>query len=832
MEGLKKIPENINCHQCGAPINLTDQSAFSHVECPRCEAVSVVPVHYGHFLLLHALGIGGRGTVYKAVDLQLNRYVAIKILRKKVATNPVFVEDFAREARAAAAASSHPNVAQVYAFGECDGQCYLTMELLSRGSLDDRITKLGKLPEREVLDIGLQIAAGLQAAHAHGLLHRDVKPGNILFNSEGVPKIVDFGLSHARNRATSVDGQTDAIWGTPYYIAPEKLRGKPEDIRSDIYSLGATLFHALAGRPPFDTRTANLGVIKHAIPPAESLHTYAPMVCKSTTDVIARMLAKNPAERFESYDALIQALRVALLALQSDSEKHTSIATGGKWVFIASVFMVIVSLAIATVIVALVLVNHGKIPGMERLALPRPGRSSGVAGKSAFVQPSAEVDFNENAEWVKYWGNATTAFANGDFQKALDGYGNARRVLRTQVRHRQWINYFEGLTLLAAGRDNEALQSFTNKMGDETNVKLSDTVTPTDFVVILTRAMVGGMTNASIMSLEIAGPRLPQWAAGMVEFSSGLKRMEAAKFESAGLAFRRYLAFQPDASQRWAFRLRPLAEKLAGDCETATKILKEIDDLSLEGKYEAALAMIQATEAKPVSASLRSVLRDRKTRLQTGLARQRQAQEVMAQQAEPKKREQEEAARVRAKEETKQLTAIESQLGSLWEAYDFNGVVARYEAIAPQLTTVGGKQLLEQRLTVVRLIADVKSQLIADLAKRPYERGDLQTRARAALAGMLGRATDSELIFRTQFGVISVKWRDLASDSMAQLAEFYATAFAGNESVETRAHRYLALAAFDKQYGLEQQAGRCAKQAAQFLPELQPQVDLILKVSN
>jgi serine/threonine protein kinase len=362
MEAPRKIPETINCHQCGAPIDLTGQSAFSHVECPRCDAVSVVPVHYGHFLLLYALGIGGTGTVYKAVDLQLNRYVAIKILRKRVATNPVFIEDFAREARAAAAVSSHPNVAQVYAFGECEGQCYLTMELLSRGSLDDRITKLGKLPELEVLELGLQVAAGLQAAHAHGLLHRDVKPGNILFNSEGVPKIVDFGLSQMRNRGKSASGPSDAIWGTPYYIAPEKLCGKPEDLRSDIYSLGATLFHALAGRPPFDARTVNLLAAKHATPPADSLRRHVPGVHESTTGVIARMLAKDPAKRFESYDALIQAFHEAMAALKVDGEGRASEAPN-RLVSGAAILIAIASLLIAIVVAVLVVINRGKIFG-------------------------------------------------------------------------------------------------------------------------------------------------------------------------------------------------------------------------------------------------------------------------------------------------------------------------------------------------------------------------------------------------------------------------------------------------------------------------------------
>jgi serine/threonine protein kinase len=178
------------------------------------------------------------------------------------------------------------------------------MELLDRGSLDDRITKLGQLPEADVLSIGIQLASALRAAWRHGLLHRDVKPGNVLFNDEDVPKIVDFGLA----RYDKGDSGQTRVWGTPYYVAPEKLRDQPEDFRSDIYSLGATLFHALAGQPPFDAATAGEVVTKHATQPAYSLNMYAPSVHERTTRVISRMLAKDPAKRHQSYDELIRDL--------------------------------------------------------------------------------------------------------------------------------------------------------------------------------------------------------------------------------------------------------------------------------------------------------------------------------------------------------------------------------------------------------------------------------------------------------------------------------------------------------------------------------------------
>jgi serine/threonine protein kinase len=308
MDAPGPVPDSINCHACGALLDLTGQTGFTHVECKRCEALSVVPLQFGDFLLLSPIGSGSVGAVYKAIDLPLNRYLALKILPRKLSANPEFVNNFSREARAAAV--NHHNVAQVYSFGEHDDQYYIAMELLERGSLDDRITKLGKLPEGDVLSIGIQIASALRAAWRRGLLHRDVKPGNILFNEDEVPKIVDFGLARSHGKDTeNVAGEgSEHVWGTPYYIAPEKLRGQPEDFRSDMYSLGATLFHAAAGRPPFDAATTGEVITKHVTQPAFSLRTYAPTVHDRTMQVIACMLAKDPDERYGSYDELIQEL--------------------------------------------------------------------------------------------------------------------------------------------------------------------------------------------------------------------------------------------------------------------------------------------------------------------------------------------------------------------------------------------------------------------------------------------------------------------------------------------------------------------------------------------
>jgi serine/threonine protein kinase len=331
MDAPGNVPDSINCHSCGAILDLTGQTGFTHVECQHCGAPSVVPLKFADFLLLNVIGTGGTGTVYKAIDVPLNRYLALKVLRSNLASDPEFVARFSGEARATATVN-HPNIAQVYSFGEIDHWCYTAMELCDQGSLDRRITQLGRLAEPDVLSIGLQIASALRAASQHGVLHRDVTPGNILFNEDGVPKLVDFSLASAPE--SQPDGsrtpEAEQIWGTPYYVAPEKLRGKPDDERSDIYSLGATLFHALAGQPPVAPPATTDAAAKPTADPAASLAMDAPAAQPRTLRIITHMLAQDPAERYGSYDEVIQDLMEAQDSLKNTPVDPPVAASGQK----------------------------------------------------------------------------------------------------------------------------------------------------------------------------------------------------------------------------------------------------------------------------------------------------------------------------------------------------------------------------------------------------------------------------------------------------------------------------------------------------------------------
>jgi len=305
-------PNTISCPRCGLPVDIGDAEPLSRVPCPACGERVRIARSFNHFELHETLGTGGMGTVYRARDTQLDRDVALKLLRKDL--GPEYGNQLQQEARITASVN-HPHVVQVFSFGHDHDQYYLVMELVDRGTLDDLMAEQKKIPEADVLRTGIEVARGLRAAYQKGLIHRDVKPANILFNEEGMAKISDFGLAGIVEPQTQTSG---AIWGTPYYIAPERLNNQPEDFRSDIYSLGATLFHAVAGRPPFDGETMSASDLLTLKNNPLKLKDVAPEVSRPTATAIARMIAPDPRSRFASHDALILALKKAERLLRGE----------------------------------------------------------------------------------------------------------------------------------------------------------------------------------------------------------------------------------------------------------------------------------------------------------------------------------------------------------------------------------------------------------------------------------------------------------------------------------------------------------------------------------
>jgi WD40 repeat protein len=288
---------------------------------------------FGHYEVLAVVGRGGMGVVLKAFDLGLNRLVAIKVLAPQWATSAAARRRFAREARAAAAVN-HPNVVAIHAVDSAEGLPYLVMEYVPGQSLQQRLDG-GPLPLEEVLRIGKETALGLAAAHAQGLVHRDVKPANILLEEgTGRVKLTDFGLARAWNDASVT--QSGFLAGTPQYMAPEQARGEPVDHRGDLFSLGSVLYAMCTGRPPFRAATT-LAVLRHV---SESEPTPVRELSPHTPDwlvkIMNQLLTKDPAKRPQSAAELARLLEHRLTRLQRGHDHDDTGPPRRRWAWAAA----------------------------------------------------------------------------------------------------------------------------------------------------------------------------------------------------------------------------------------------------------------------------------------------------------------------------------------------------------------------------------------------------------------------------------------------------------------------------------------------------------------
>ena len=514
-----------NCPDCGAAMDVSDVEPLSAVICPNCGAPSTVSSMIDHFQLIDMLGHGGMGAVYKAHDTSLDRMVALKLLRKSSGTAEQIKQ---LETEAAITASiNHPHVVRVFSTGMDHGRFYIAMELVEKGTLDHLIELQGRVAEAQVLEVGIQIASGLRAAQQAGLIHRDVKPGNILFADAHTAKIVDFGLAIFAEDEAKVRGE---IWGTPYYVAPEKLDNKPEDFRSDIYSLGATLFHALAGRPPFEAENASLVALKHLKNQAVSLQAFAPHVSGNTAYVINRTLAKDPDQRYQSYDELIEHLEYALNELQAGRGK-----AGEKRV---------------------VLESAGQKKALGWLSFLMVGVLVALIGAGVFFR---DMLFSGNPEAEAKKGSTLIADSVGDLAggkpedavTALAGVA-AKKPAQPWL---NWVDMLTGLAQLSAGNRTEGIEAFQRvEARGPYSTKEAEQPLANFFVE----------TAQQMTSEHVIDPKA-QKAPGGASFAPSaylfyaMKDWEAGDVDEAAEFFRRFRQAEFVGADVWLDKLKPMA---------------------------------------------------------------------------------------------------------------------------------------------------------------------------------------------------------------------------------------------------------------------------------
>ncbi|MHC4510657.1 MAG: serine/threonine protein kinase, partial [Planctomycetota bacterium] len=280
------------------------------------------------YKILGKLGAGAMAVVYKGKQLSLNRMVAIKVLPKRFTENPEYVERFYKEGQAAGKLN-HPNIVQAIDVGEAGGYHYFVMEYVEGKTIADDLVAGKILSEADALDIVIQVASALAHAHACSLIHRDVKPKNIMISNSGVVKLADMGLARETTDIEAAQSEAGKAYGTPYYIAPEQIRGKIDiDGRADIYGLGATLYHMLTGRVPFmadDSAEVMRKHLREKLVPPDHINT---SLSAGVSEVVEIMMAKRREDRYQNIEELLmdlEALREGRPPIQAHKRFDVSV---------------------------------------------------------------------------------------------------------------------------------------------------------------------------------------------------------------------------------------------------------------------------------------------------------------------------------------------------------------------------------------------------------------------------------------------------------------------------------------------------------------------------
>ncbi|HKC22253.1 MAG TPA: protein kinase [Gaiellaceae bacterium] len=365
----------------------------------------------GRYEVEELVGHGGMSSVYKARDALLERHVALKILHEQYSADDDFVERFKREARSVAQLQ-HPNIVTVIDRGEEDGRQYIVFEYIDGENLKEHVVRKGRLDVREALEIALEVARGLAFAHEQGLIHRDVKPQNILLNGDGRAKVTDFGIA----RTVDVDGmtQTGTVLGTSNYIAPEQASGRRVDAHSDIYALGAVLYELLAGEVPFPGESFVVVAMKHMHEPAPSLLDVRGDIPLRVAAAVDRALEKDPVHRFPTMDEFAAELQACLAELDRGEDGDATMIVPSRtrapkrrrkvsrWPLVIGVLAL---LAIAAIVIGLLAVpgtnNNSPPPANTRVQL------TGLTSYDPFgdnkVENSAAAPNVTDGDEATYW---------------------------------------------------------------------------------------------------------------------------------------------------------------------------------------------------------------------------------------------------------------------------------------------------------------------------------------------------------------------------------------------------------------------------------------------
>lgn len=518
------------CPSCQEIIDVSGVRPYEKIHCPLCEDTIRVRTVFNHFTLKEEIGQGGMSRVFRAVDNNLGREVALKILHSRYEDQPQLAAHFEREAKITASIT-HPNVVQVYSAGRDQGYYYIAMELLPNKCLEHLLSGGGRIPEAEALRIIHEIAQGLAAAFQHGMIHRDVKPGNILLDSDGRAKLADFGLASMQG---AEEDPLAEVWATPFYVPPEKLWGRPEDFRSDIYSLGATLYHMIAGRPPHYAETDSIQELITIKSKPLDLRVASTHMSEPTIHLITRMMAYDPPARYASYEDLLAAIETTRRRVDARSSSAKAFPL---WAKAGAAVLGVAGLALVGV-----------------LAFGGLKSASPSASTPALATTSPLIVSAEDAALAQLLPKGREALASKDLKQAVASFKELAENERARADWRTWAAFHLGIESLFHADLELSRSCFTEAATLSTTLDRDLSAFFAELAQIFNTELLPPPTRNGTSDL-----------AGLRSLVLGLKSWASGNFHDANLQLAQFLQGQPSEAYSWAAFYRSRVEPIHTD---------------------------------------------------------------------------------------------------------------------------------------------------------------------------------------------------------------------------------------------------------------------------
>jgi eukaryotic-like serine/threonine-protein kinase len=552
------------CQFCANPMNVETMAPFANVECPTCGRSMRVKREFGPYTLVRRHAVGGMSMVFVARDNTLDREVALKILSENFSADETRIAAFEEEARITASLS-HPHVVRVMRTGRSFGRFYIAMELVPGGHFEHQIKERGKISELEVLPLAIQVAQGLKSAHSAGLIHRDVKPGNILLDAEGSAKLVDFGLALVTQCGKA---QATELWATPYYVPPETIEGYPEDFRSDIYAFGATLYHALAGFPPCCEVSMATEILREAKKKVVALSLANPELSVETCNIVERAMAYDPKDRYSSYDEMIDQLEGSLKRLKSSAVWATETSGNAARRLAKKKRGELFTLGVAASIMLAALSC-----GIWWITRKAPVKESVRSVPVANVGATSVVIADSGMDIAKGYREARAAVEAGDFATASTGFMALADQEDVQEPTRTWAGVEAVIALYLQGKSTAAKDRATATAAHASEVLESSRISEGLIKVLAQQPQLAGILKPELGSSSDDASQVTG------EILAGLKNWEQGQMTEAAVNFTSATTVKVTSDHAWLGIYQNLSQNYLSDFkQLSSKVFETFPD--------------------------------------------------------------------------------------------------------------------------------------------------------------------------------------------------------------------------------------------------------------